>query len=145
LVWALTLELVRKLRFSSRFLITDVMARTGCRNILLDRDAAGWFRTQKDVEADKDFILSKKEIDSYLLDERTLAHALNVTEKAVAQRLRSAKGAGKEKLEDVIRTFGLRSTPEIKQIIARHLVSVPNDFIKIFEIITGNTNIKGAR
>jgi hypothetical protein len=113
--------------------------------IVLDRDAAGWLRTQKDVEADKVFILSKKEIDSYLLDERALARAFNVTEKVVAQRLRATKGAGKEKLEHMIQTFRFRSTPEIKQMIARHLVGVPDDFVKMFEIITGSTVSKATR
>jgi hypothetical protein len=133
---------------SAKYLAKTVMRIINLRIpylIVLDGDATNWIRTRKDVEADEVFILSKKEIDSYLLDERALARAFNITEKLVAQQLRATKGAGKEKLEHVIRTFGLRSTPEIKQMIARHLVRVPDDFVKMFEIITGSTSSKGAR
>jgi hypothetical protein len=133
---------------SAKYIATTVMRTMNLRIpylIVLDGDAADWLRTQKEVEADKVFVLSKKEIDSYLLDERALAHAFNVTEDVVAQQLRATKGAGKEKLEHIIQTFGFRSTPVTKQIIARHMVSVPDDFVKMFAIITGGSRSKSVR
>jgi len=103
--------------------------------IVLDGDASGWVKTQKEIEIGKLFVLSEKEIDSYLLDPRAIAEVCNVVETEVVKKLKYSKGGGKETLEHVIQSCGVRPSPQVKQLVARHLKAVPGDFIRMLETI----------
>jgi len=103
--------------------------------IILDGDTREWAKSQNLVKADRIFVLSKKEIDSYLLVPRAIASACRVDETEVKKRLRGTPGEGKEELEQLLRTYGFRPTPDVKKVIARHLDDVPHDFVELMERI----------
>ena len=98
-------------------------------------DASDWVKTQKEVKTDNLFVLSKKEIDSYLLDPSAIGEVCGVTDAEVARQLKGTTGEGKEELEHIIRSFKVRPTPEVKQLIARHIETVPEDFVKMLLVI----------
>ncbi len=103
--------------------------------IVLDGDAIGWAKTVKGPESRRLFLLSKKEIESYLMDPRAIARAFASGEREVASLMQKTKGEGKEPLEFILKRLGIRPTPQVKQIIARHLDKVPDDFVKLAEIV----------
>lgn len=98
---------------------------------VLDGDSYDWAQKQKDLDLDALFLLSKKEIESYLLDSAAIASVCKVRVDQVAHFLQSMSGSGKEQLERVLRKFKVRPRTEVKQLVARHLATVPDDFIKM--------------
>lgn len=103
--------------------------------VVLDGDATNWANSQREVDSTNLFVLSKREIEAYLLDAKAIARVCKVTDKEVAEQMKRAKGREKAQLEYIVGKFGIRPTTQVKQLIARHLDVVPEDFVKMLEVI----------
>jgi hypothetical protein len=103
--------------------------------VVLDGDAAKWVSSQKEISSGNLFLLSKKQIETYLLDSKAIARVCNVPDAEVLRHLEHSKGSDKQRLEHVVSDFGVRPTTQVKQLIARHLDIVPNDFVNMLETI----------
>jgi len=127
----------RELAVNSAKYVSEIAKRVGSPIpyiIVLDGDASNWAKTQKEIDASRVFVLSRKEIDSFLLESRAIAEVCGVTDEKVRDLL-GAKRQGKEELESILRKFNVRPTPEVKQLIARHLTVVPDDFVRLMREI----------
>jgi hypothetical protein len=103
--------------------------------VVLDGDAAKWVSSQKEIASSNLFLLSKRQIETYLLDPKAIARVCNVPDAEVLKRLEHSKGNDKQRLERVVNDFGVRPTTQVKQLIARHLDIVPHDFVNMLETI----------
>lgn len=103
--------------------------------VVLDGDASNWASSQTEVDSTNLFVLSKREIEAYLLDAKAIAKVCNVADKEVAEQMERAKGGDKARLEYIVGKFGVRPTAQVKQLIARHLDVVPEDFVKMLDVI----------
>jgi hypothetical protein len=101
--------------------------------IVVDGDAKDWLDSQDEIDPKRLFLLSEKEIDSYLLQPKAIAEVFDVAESVIQTMMPS--GGGKEQLESLIRRLGFQPRAEVKRIIARHVEPIPPDFIKMFERI----------
>ncbi len=122
---------------SARY-VTDVIRKAGDSipyTVVLDGDASSWASSLRGDIARHLFILSEKEVESYLLDSRAIAKALAVEESRVAELLKNNTTRGKEDLEYALRGLGLRPTSQVKQLIARHKENVPKDFAELKKIV----------
>lgn len=103
--------------------------------VVLDGDATKWVSSQKEMASSNLFLLSKRQIETYLLDSKAIARVCNVPDPDVLKQLEHSKGSDKERLEHVVSDLGVRPTTQVKQLIARHLDVVPHDFVKMLEAI----------
>jgi len=118
--------------------VDNVMKRVGKEIrylVVLDGDALSYAKTVQGPVSKRLFLLPKKELESYLLDAKAIAQALASEEAKVQKLLNVKKGGGKETLEFALQSLGVHPSPQVKQIIARHVVSVPRDFERLMEAI----------
>jgi hypothetical protein len=91
--------------------------------------------SQKEIASSNLFLLSKRQIETYLLDPKAIARVCNVPDAEVLNRLEHSKGNDKQRLEHVVSDFAVKPTTQVKQLIARHLDIVPHDFVNMLEMI----------
>ncbi len=103
--------------------------------IVLDGDATQWASQLSDDIKRRLFLLPRKEIESYLFDSKAISQQLNTPEEQVRQQIDSESNRGKEGLERIISRLGVRPTSQIKQLLARQMEKVPDDFVALFKVI----------
>jgi len=80
-------------------------------------------------------VLSKKEIEEYLLDHKTISGITGKSEQEVSEAIKNAKGAGKEKLEKVFKNLGISKLGEgMKELLAQR-VDMPEEISLVIDKI----------
>lgn len=81
------------------------------------------------------YVLSQKEIEDYLIDAEAIAHIFGKPVEDVKKKIEEVKGEGKEKLEKLVRLFGLSSPDEgIKELLASR-VEIHEEILSIINKI----------
>jgi 5S rRNA maturation endonuclease (ribonuclease M5) len=81
-------------------------------------------------------ILSKKEIESYLLEPKALSQILNADLRTIRQELHKTRKHGKEELDRLfMQIMGKKATPSAKALIAGALEKVPPEMDRIIREI----------
>ena len=113
--------------------------------IVLDGDSSDWAATVATRVSHHLFLLSKTEIESYLLDSDALARTLQVSESEIVNLLKTNKGNGKQALERILQKHGFRPTAQVKQMITRQMRTVPEDFVKLMNVISRELELEWDR
>lgn len=84
-------------------------------------------------------VLSKKEIEDYLLDHKTISGITGKSEQEVSEAIKNAKGAGKEKLDNIFMALKL-SKPDvgIKELLASR-IEIPDEILSVINKIRSVT------
>jgi len=84
-------------------------------------------------------VLSKKEIEDYLLDHKTISGITGKSEQEVSEAIKNAKGAAKEKLDNIFMALKL-SKPDvgIKELLASR-IEIPDEILSVINKIRSVT------
>lgn len=82
-------------------------------------------------------VLSKKEIEDYLLDPKAISGITGKSEKEVNEAITNAKGAGKGKLDNVFKNLNFTGPDEnVKELLAAR-VDIPEEILSLIDEVKG--------
>ena len=92
---------------------------------------------QEGFEKEEYHVLTKKEIEDYLLEPKAISAITGKSGEEVNQAITRAKGTGKEKLDDVFKILiDSKASEGVKELLALH-VDIPEEILGIIKEIKG--------
>jgi hypothetical protein len=87
-------------------------------------------------------VLSKGEIEDYLIDTRAMAAPVNHSQNEVDEVLTQTKGRGKARLDNVLKRLGVsKASAEVKELLALHLQMLDLEILGIVEYVSSRLGI----
>jgi predicted ATPase len=105
------------------------------------RDEVGGKLRQAGIPAENMHFLSNGEIEDYLMEPSAIASLTHRQRSEVEQILEQSRGSGKQQFETTIKRLGISNTsPEVKELLARHLPEIPDEIQEIIKEIKSRLN-----
>jgi hypothetical protein len=98
-----------------------------------DRETKIAAMKERGLDMQKCFVLQEKELESYLTDAGAIAKVTGRAEDDVAKTIKQTKGGGKQRLQKILKTLGVRCDSGILQALALNLARVPDELVAVTE------------